>query len=356
MMKGLYDEAERILRSYLENISNHSWIHQYLVFNYICRRQIHIAQAELNIAIPLAPTHRRSFNLKGVYHTIIDSFIEAEKEFRKALEDKEPAGPYLGHHGLANLYLTQGRFRDSIAQLRSVISFSQNMGVQWVESQARSVLGFRLMTLGRYQEALREFNKAWDLGAQAQRQDLQRLALHYKGFAYLGLRSRTRAQRTADELKSAIEGWSHKNEIRRYHHLMGVIELDRKKYPESIEHLRTALVLLPSESSVLTDGHIINNHSLYMGSLALAYYRSGDLERAIEYYEKLTMLTTGRLYFGDIYAKSFYTLGRIYQRMGDNAKAEENYNKFLGLWFNADSNISEVSDAQRRLSGLNRKP
>jgi hypothetical protein len=49
-------------------------------------------------------------------------------------------------------------------------------------------------------------------------------------------------------------------------------------------------------------------------------------------------------------------LGRIYQQMGDKTKAEDNYNKFLALWFNADANISEVGDAQRRLSGLNRLP
>ena len=354
MMKGQYDKAEDVLRYYLENISDHSWIHQYLVFNYICQRQIHIAQAQLDIAIPKAPTHRRSFYLKGVYHTMAESFIEAEKEYRKATEDKEPAGPYLGYHGLANLYLVQGRLRDSITQLREIISFSQNLGLQWVESQARSILGYRLMASRRHQDALREFNKAWDLGAQAQRQDLQRLALHYKGLAYLGMRSRSRAKRTADELKTAIEGWGHQKEIRRFHHLMGLIELDRKKYPEAIEHLETALALLSFESSVWTEGHINNNHAIFMDSLALAYYRSGDLEKAITYYEKLKMLTTGRLYFGSIYAKSFYMLGRIYQQLKQNDKAEDNYNKFLALWFNADANISEVSDAKRRLSRLNR--
>jgi len=354
MMKGQYDKAEEVLRYYLENVSDHSGIHQYLVFNYICQRQFHIAQAELDIAVSLAPTHRRSFYLKGVYNTFTGAFVEAEKEYRKATEDKEPAGPYFGHHGLANLSLTQGRVRDSIAQLREIILFSQNIRVPWVESQARSILGYRLMALSRYQEALREFNKVWDIGAQDQRQDLQRLALHYKGLAYLGMRSRSRVQRTAEELKTAIEGWGHQKEIRRFYHLMGMIALDRKKYSEAIKHLETALALLPSECSIWNDGHIMNNHALYLDSLALAYYRSGDLGKAIENYEKLAMLTIGRLYFGGIYAKSFYMLGRLYQQMGDNAKAEDNYNKFLALWFNADANISEVSDAKRRLSGINR--
>jgi tetratricopeptide (TPR) repeat protein len=135
-----------------------------------------------------------------------------------------------------------------------------------------------------------------------------------------------------------------------------MIELDRKKYPEAIEHLEEALALLPSESALWIEGHIQNNQALYIDSLASAYYRSGNLEKAIEQYEKIATLTTGRLYFGDIYARSFYMLGRIYQQMKDNSRAETNFNKFLALWFNADSNINEVGDAQRRLSGLNRTP
>jgi serine/threonine protein kinase/Tfp pilus assembly protein PilF len=354
-LKGDYEKAEEILRNYLENMSNYPLIHQYLVFDYICRKQIHIAEAELEIAVSLAPAHRRSFYLKGVHDTLAGSFDDAEQEYRNALGDnEEPEGPYYGHHGLANVSLVRGQFKDSLAQLRDLISFSQNINIPWAESQGRAILGYRLMESSRYQEALRELNKAWDIGAQIQRQDLQRLALHYKGLVYLRMGSRSRAQRTADELKTAIEGWAHQKEIRRYHHLMGLIELDRKNYPEAIDHLETALALLPFESSVWIEGHITNNQALYLDSLALAYYRSGNLEKAVEFYEELTTLTTGRLYFGELYARSFYTLGRIYQQMGNNAKAEENYNKFLALWFNADSNISEVGDAQKRLSGLNR--
>jgi serine/threonine protein kinase/Tfp pilus assembly protein PilF len=356
MRIGQYDKAEEILRDYVENVSDSQMIHAYLVFNFICRGQIHIAQAELDIAVRLNPTHRISYYLKGVYHTLAGNFNEAEQEFPKATKDPEAAGTYLALHGLANLALTQGRFKDSISQLQNGIAFAEKFGVSWVESQARSIRGHRLMMLNRNQEALREFNKAWEIGEERARQELQRLALHYKGLAYLQMRSRTRALRTAEELKTAIEEGAVQKDIRRYHHLMGMIELDRKKYPEAIEHLEQALALLPYESAVWTEGHVSNNHALYLDSLALAYYRSGDLEKAAEYYEKIADLTTGRFYFGAIYAKSFYRLGRIYQQLGDKIKAEENYNKFLALWFNADANMSEVGDAQRRLSGLNRLP
>jgi tetratricopeptide (TPR) repeat protein len=55
---------------------------------------------------------------------------------------------------------------------------------------------------------------------------------------------------------------------------------------------------------------------------------------------------------GDIYAKSFYMLGKIYEEQGDTAKATEHYEKFLSLWKDADPGIAEVEDARKRLSGL----
>jgi tetratricopeptide (TPR) repeat protein len=64
------------------------------------------------------------------------------------------------------------------------------------------------------------------------------------------------------------------------------------------------------------------------------------------------MLTTGRLGSGDLYAWSFYHLGRIDEKLGDKAKARENYRKFLDLWKNADPGLLEVADAKQRLANL----
>ncbi len=84
----------------------------------------------------------------------------------------------------------------------------------------------------------------------------------------------------------------------------------------------------------------------------MAYYKMGDLDKAQEEYEKITSLTTGRIYYGDIYAKSFYMLGKICEEKEWKGKAIEHYEKFLSLWKDADPGLPEVDYAKKRLAGL----
>jgi len=95
-----------------------------------------------------------------------------------------------------------------------------------------------------------------------------------------------------------------------------------------------------------------NEHARFRDALALAHFKAGDLERARDVYNQITALNIGRFDAGDIYARSFYQLGRIHEKLGDKAKALENYRKFLDLWKDADPGRPEVEDARKRLAGL----
>ncbi len=66
----------------------------------------------------------------------------------------------------------------------------------------------------------------------------------------------------------------------------------------------------------------------------------------------MTSLTMGKRNYGDIYAKSYYMLGKICEQKGDKVKAAEHYQKFLDLWKDAGPGIPEVEDAKKRLSAL----
>jgi hypothetical protein len=46
-------------------------------------------------------------------------------------------------------------------------------------------------------------------------------------------------------------------------------------------------------------------------------------------------------------------LGKIYQEKGLEEKAKENYQKFLDIWKNADSEFPELIDARKHMNSLN---
>jgi tetratricopeptide (TPR) repeat protein len=125
---------------------------------------------------------------------------------------------------------------------------------------------------------------------------------------------------------------------------MGLIELKEKNFSKAIDYFKDSISLLPYGP--------LTKRADFIDSLALVYYKTGDLDKAREEYERITSLTTGRLNYGDIYAKSFYMLGKIYEEQGDKAKAIEHYEKFLSLWKDADPGIAEVDDARERRAEL----
>ncbi len=52
------------------------------------------------------------------------------------------------------------------------------------------------------------------------------------------------------------------------------------------------------------------------------------------------------------YPKSFYLLGKIYEKKGDKKLAIDIYEKFLDLWKDADKDLPDLIDAKARLTAL----
>jgi tetratricopeptide (TPR) repeat protein len=86
--------------------------------------------------------------------------------------------------------------------------------------------------------------------------------------------------------------------------------------------------------------------------LARAYQQSGEIEKAIAEYERLTTFDPDSRNRLLIHPKNYFRLAKLYEQQGDTAKAIENYEKFLDLWKDADSGTAELEDAKKRLAGL----
>jgi tetratricopeptide (TPR) repeat protein len=138
-----------------------------------------------------------------------------------------------------------------------------------------------------------------------------------------------------------------KKVTRSYFLAEGHISLEKGDYTEAIKYFKNAQSFL---AFPFPDN--MKWFAWYFETLALAYYRSGDLEKAEEEFEKISKMTLGRVRSWDIYAKSFYMLGKISEQRGWPGKAIDHYEIFLELWKDADHGIAEVEDAKKRLALL----
>lgn len=86
--------------------------------------------------------------------------------------------------------------------------------------------------------------------------------------------------------------------------------------------------------------------------LARAYWKKGDLDKAVAEYRKLTTIDPKREARYLIHPLYHYRLGRVLEEKGDGAGAAVEYRKFLEYWKDADPSHPEPADAKARLAGL----
>jgi serine/threonine protein kinase/tetratricopeptide (TPR) repeat protein len=94
------------------------------------------------------------------------------------------------------------------------------------------------------------------------------------------------------------------------------------------------------------------NLPLIKDVLARAYWKKGDLEKAVAEYERLTTIDSKnrlRMLIPPLY---HYRFGRVLEEKGEKGNALLQYEKFLKYWADADPRFVELKDARARLARL----
>jgi pentatricopeptide repeat protein len=332
MAKGLYQKAEDLCRSFLKDVEDNAQIHFALGWSYLCRRQFDLAIAEQEKAYLLNPTSK---DWMGVFLLCKDDLAGADKY----------------SDGVS--FLTRGKFTENISLSQRDLEKSKGDKVK--ERYAYNGLVGALEKAGRYEDAYSVFGQYLKLSAEYRKStgesglpylpSQQKSDLFTRGRIQAEMKSFDEAQKTAEELKSLIEKSINTKELRWYECILGLIELGKKDYRQAADLFGRACGRLHYESewSEWSFGEASYFEASYFDNLARALYESGDLDIARKTYEKITLLTLGRINDGDRYAKAYYMLGKIAEQQGDKVRARENYRKFLDLW----------KDARQRLAGLN---
>ena len=353
--EGSYDKVEEILEYYLNSYSDNAFLRWRLAINYYCQGKYGRALAEATKANARNPVYYMEMLISDIYFGQGD-LTKAEELYQRLLESDNESAPIWARSKLGCVYLTEGKFKDVVDQWKMGMDLAAKIGE--ITSWNAGVVGFHFylayvyLLQGKSEAALEE----WKLGWSDRERDVYfmsrivfraPLLLYLKGRIHVENEELQEALRTANEIREIAEKLAYTKGIRYHHLLMGLIELKNENYLKAIEYLEQASSLLPFQS--IEEG---DDHAIFMEPLALAYYRSDDLEKARVEYEKITTLTTGRIYYGDVFARAFYMLGKIYEKQGIRAKAIDHYEKFLDLWKDADPGIPEVEDARERLAGL----
>jgi serine/threonine protein kinase/Flp pilus assembly protein TadD len=349
--KGMFDRALEALQAYIRNVGDDALVHFGLAHYYICLGEFEEAGRELDRALSLNPTHFYNSYYRGVVALFLEKWETAEGEFGKILGEKEPEAWYRGGYGAYALSLLRGKPGAAGAIAAGSIERCREIGVKWAESECHDMLAYADLLSGKPDEAFREAEAARTCAAEADRPELEREALHFRGLAEAAKESFAEARRTADELKHRVAGSIYKKDIRRYEHLVGMIALGEGRPKEAVAHFERAASELAFPPNLYPEDHLLLD-AFYFEPLAQAYYLSGDMDKARQTYERITGLTIGRYLYGDRYARSFYRLAVIAEQQEDKGRAIENFQRFLDLWKDADPGLPEVEEARTRLAGL----
>jgi tetratricopeptide (TPR) repeat protein len=349
----MYETAQKVLEGYLQDIGDSLMIRLDLSWNYFIQGNYELALVEANNARALNPDNFMAHITKGNIYVGKEDFDKAEEQYLKVLESEELGWHMYTRIVLGSSYILRGKFKSGIQHYGQGLELAEKLGDNWWRSCFHVWRAYLYLKSRQPEEALKECEAAWEIAPESEdSMKWQRRTLYYKGRAFLMMDSVEQAQKAADDIKELVEKGTNKKDIRYAHHLLGLIELKRKNNDKAIDNFKQAVSLLACENGMQP---FANDQAVFFEPLASAYYESGDLERARGEYDRILTFDMGKIYFGDIYARSLYWLGRIYEAEGPKEKAAGYYERFLELWNDADPGFSDVEDARKRLAGLKKQ-
>jgi len=344
---GQLEKARDVIDSYFRDIGDSAPLRSDLADYFIYMGKYQEALAENDRALALSPGAAQIAFARGTLFIHQGDLARAAEAYHRLLEFKDPVSPMYNLYGMAQLALLQGRFGEARSLAERGIAAMEKVKEENLSNIFRQVAAYALLKSGRLSEAVNMCKRMHDAGLAMDSPAWQRTALFFQGLILCDKNSLEEAQNAARDLAALCRMSLDSQDMMMVDHLQGAIALRKGDSAAAIERSKQACGRLFHESSWPLD-----MHALCIDTLASAYERSGNLEEARKEYEKITALTSGRYRFGDIYARSFYRLGKIYEQQGAKAKAAENYKKFLDLWKEADSGRPEVPDAKKRLAAL----
>jgi serine/threonine protein kinase/tetratricopeptide (TPR) repeat protein len=267
---------------------------------------------------------------------------EARKNFESMIAQPDNSKKARGCRSLGLLQMYQGQYSAAQDSLKEAVTLNKTFKYRLSELRDHLHLAINFRRK-RQNEA---FEKEMAAVNMIQREiKIDPTFLFKIGKIYARLNRIREADQLLKSIKSLIgdvlaaSGVSRSNQTdeESFYMLKGEIALAQQQFEEAINSFGMAANM---RGIMLED------------SLALAYFKSGNLDKSIEKYQEFVKTDVLGYEGQELWILSHYQLGMLYERKGEPAEAAKYYARFLEIWKDADPGMPEVEDARKRLAGL----
>ena len=340
------DRAREIYEDFLRTAGENARIRVNLGYLALADGRLDDALRDADRALIATPDMTDAAYLKSDIDVVRGDLDGAQKEARAVLERGSPRDTVFARIRLTLIWAGQGRLAESAAEMDRLIEDADRMGAINVRANALLYSAQLDWWAGRLDRAAAKLDSSLKIVRELDLWSFIRNLLLARGRVQLEQGRLDKAADTARELRAFIDQGLNKRAVRMADVLDGVIEVERGNTAQGIVLIEGAVSRLGPQTGWM------DVHAGFLSTLAGAYEKVGELDKARAAYEKITRLTTARIMGGYSYALAFYRLGEIAEKKGDAAAARSSYTKFLELWKNADPGRPEVAAAKKRLAAL----
>jgi len=267
---------------------------------------------------------------------------DAERTFLKMTGVSDKWRKPRGFRSLGLLEMYRGRYEAAEENFQEAVRINVGLKAGLSEFRDRIFLAIVLLKRGRIAAFEKEVAAAEKANAETK---VEPFFLARLGTLYARAGKVREAERIMDSLKArlgdllAASGIARSNQTDQasFERLKGEVELAKGRIEEAMASFASVASLRELQ---LED------------ALALAYFKSGDIDKAIGAYQAFIEQDVLGGEAQESWVLAHYRLGMLFEKKGDRAEAAKCFGRFLEIWKDADPGMPEVADARHRLAGL----
>ena len=388
--KELYDKAVEEYKKALELDPNFGTAINSLALTLVELKQYEKAIELFKRYASVSPGDANPFDSMGYAYFRMGKLDDAIAKYKEALAVKPDFE--FSVFSIQYVYALRQEYSEAMKWLDHLIRVAKSPGIK---AMGYCIKGFYYSWLGSLNKSLRELQEADKLAQEIESEDYKAFTAYIRGWIYYDRGEPGLSRKYFKDGFSYWENYRRDSSRAEYSAILGLLDLKEGRIDSAKSRLNEAKSLLPKiESDYIAycadflsaeihlleenpdkaiailektsfiytiviwiyDFIIEGNIPFLKDVLARAYLQKGEIDKAIEEYERLITFDPESEERYLIHPKYYYRLAKLYEQKGQKSKATEHYEKFLDLWKDADPGIAEVEDAKRRVSGLKEQP